>query len=355
MWEGAEYALKGRGATKYSTSWASETAVMDVHKTLARAWPGRSLEGRRAKRGLRVSDVCLTRSVRGGEAKVRTDHDPASAPGVCGEGWSGGPTGRDAPILRLAWCGEAQKARFICLLAGLPHVCFISRYLSLLDSSLVVSLQPCQRHPRHRQWGWGSSIWPSAAGGARDPPNEVHGREKQTTITEEEEGWLPCAVHGDSLPFPAYIFPTPLFRAPLLRLPGILSSMSRDATDTQFLQPYSSTLPNSQSSNSKGDGPFDPANTPPLILAFIAVGFLIFGLVVVAIHKRCRPPPDSQDSSYQRASTPSRRPSTQKPRLWDVRMTSGQRVPDEERINANDWDAFVVSCALLGVGRRSVG
>jgi hypothetical protein len=206
---GLSNALKGRGATKYSTIWASG-AVMDVHKTLARAWPERSLEGRRVKRGLRVSDVCLTRSVRGGEAKVRTDHDPASAPGVCGEG----PTGRDAPILRLAWCGEAQKTRFIFLLAGLLHVCFISRYLSLLDSSLVVSLQPCQRHPRHRQWGWGSSIWSSAAGGARDPPNEAHGSEKQTTITEEEEGWLPCAVHGDSLPFPAYIFPTPLFRAP---------------------------------------------------------------------------------------------------------------------------------------------
>jgi hypothetical protein len=115
--EGAEHALKGRGATKYSTSWASG-AVMDVHKTLARAWPERSLEGRRAKRGLRVSDVCLTRSVRGGGAKVRTDHDPASAPGVCGEV----PTGRDAPILRLAWCGEAQKTRFIFLLAGLLHV-----------------------------------------------------------------------------------------------------------------------------------------------------------------------------------------------------------------------------------------
>ncbi|KAF9647664.1 hypothetical protein BDM02DRAFT_3129627 [Thelephora ganbajun] len=130
--------------------------------------------------------------------------------------------------------------------------------------------------------------------------------------------------------------------------------MSHDETVTRYLQPYSSASPSSsdtQSSNSNrgnGSGPFDPGNTPPLVFAFIAVGFIVFGLVIAVIYKKCRPLPDSLEPHYQRSSVPVRRPSVQKPKLWDVWTAPSQRVPDEQRTNnVNDWDTLVPLSASL--------
>jgi len=133
--------------------------------------------------------------------------------------------------------------------------------------------------------------------------------------------------------------------------------MSHDETHTHYLQPYysPSPSPDTGSSNNGEDGPFDPGNTPPLIFAFIAVGFIIFGAIVAVIYKRCRPLPDSQDP-HRRSPVPGRRSSIQKPRLWDVWISPNQPAPDEERTKANDWDMFVVSrafcpCRLSSIGR----
>lgn len=134
--------------------------------------------------------------------------------------------------------------------------------------------------------------------------------------------------------------------------------MSHDETHTHYLQPYYSPAPSPDtgSSNNKDDGPFDPGNTPPLIFAFIAVGFIIFGLIVAVIYKKCRPLPDSRDPHDQRSSVSGRRSSTQKPRLWDVWIAPNQRVSDEERTKPNDWDTLVVSrtfcpCRLSSISR----
>jgi len=140
----------------------------------------------------------------------------------------------------------------------------------------------------------------------------------------------------------------------LLRTPPAIP-MSHDETHTHYLQPYYSPAPSPDpvSSNSnKDDGPFDPGNTPPLIFAFIAVGFIIFGLIIAVIYKKCRPLPNTRDP--QRSSIPIRRPSIQKPKLWDVWIAPGQRATDEERTNVNDWDTFVVS-RIFVCCRRSVG
>lgn len=133
--------------------------------------------------------------------------------------------------------------------------------------------------------------------------------------------------------------------------------MSHEDTDTRYLQPYPSATPTpgaqsaGSNANSRGDdnGPFDPANTPPLVFAFIAVGFIVFGLVIATIYKRCRPLPNSP---HQRSSIPIRRPSAQKPQLWDVWTTPNHRVSDNERINLNDWDTFVVSRPFSSVHTR---
>ena len=177
---------------------------------------------------------------------------------------------------------------------------------------------------------------------------------------EEEEGDLPCAVHGDcdSLPFPYLYSTTPLFYTlPPPLTPHRLSPMSHDETHTHYLQPYYSPSPSTDPgpSHNEEDGPFDPGNTPPLIFAFIAVGFIVFGLVVAVIYKKCRPRPPPQDPEHQRSSVPSRRPSVQKPRLWDVWIAPNQRGSDEEQTKLNDWDTFVVSRIYVPVScRRSV-
>jgi len=153
--------------------------------------------------------------------------------------------------------------------------------------------------------------------------------------------------------------PSPLRHTPSTSIsstPCQLSSMSHDETHTHYMQPYYSPAPSSDtgSSSTKEDGPFDPGNTPPLIFAFIAIGFIIFGLIVAFIYKRCRPLPDSQDPDERRSSLPLRRPSIQKPRLWDVWIVPNERVSDEERTKPNDWDTFVVSRTFCPC-RRSVG
>lgn len=129
--------------------------------------------------------------------------------------------------------------------------------------------------------------------------------------------------------------------------------MSHDDTDTNHPQPYSSTSPSpdagSTNSNRGNDnGPFDPGNTPPLVFAFIAIGFIVFGLVIAVVYKKCRPLSNSRQPNYQRSSVPIRRPSVQKPKLWDVWISPDQRVPDDGPTNVNDWDTFVVSTAFFG-------
>ena len=182
-------------------------------------------------------------------------------------------------------------------------------------------------------------------------------------ITEEEAGDLPCAVHGVLLIlflFLTYIPPLPSSVLPLLLCLLVshpLSPMSHDETHTHYLQPYYSSAPSSdpQSSNKPEDGPFDPGNTPPLIFAFIAVGFIIFGLIVAVVYKKCRPTPNSRDPHHhQRSSIPIRRPSIQKPRLWDVWIAPGKRSSDEEQANVNDWDTLAVSRIFVYVVDRSV-
>lgn len=130
--------------------------------------------------------------------------------------------------------------------------------------------------------------------------------------------------------------------------------MSHDDSVPRHLQPYTLTYSasasqasNSTIGNENGNGPFDPGNTPPLIFAFIALGFTLFGLVIAIIYKRCRPLPDLPPPHYQR-TVPVRRPSVQKPTLWDVWIPPNQRVPDEEQTEIdNDWDAFVPLSASL--------
>lgn len=178
--------------------------------------------------------------------------------------------------------------------------------------------------------------------------------ERRTITEEEEEGRLPCAVHGVLATLPLLIFhPLPSRPpSPSLRLLDILSPlMSHEDKDTRYLQPYPSPSPTSGaqsagSNNTRGDdnGPFDPANTPPLVFAFIAIGFVVFGLVIAVIYKKCRPLPNSP---HQHSSIPIRRPSAQKPKLWDVRTIPHHRVSDEERINLNDWDTFQVCRPFL--------
>jgi len=157
-----------------------------------------------------------------------------------------------------------------------------------------------------------------------------------------------------SLPLPSLYSATPLLHTLLLpRLPDTLSPMSHDETYTRYLQPYPSASPSPDTSSPddvKDNGPFDPGNTPPLVFAFIAIGFIVFGLVIVIIYKKCRPPPNSAEQPrYLRSPVPLRRPSAQKPQLWDVWIAPNQHVPDEDRTNVNDWDTFVVSRVFLCV------
>ena len=154
---------------------------------------------------------------------------------------------------------------------------------------------------------------------------------------------------GDSS-LPLLIFhrsPLPRSLPPSLHPPDILfPPMSHDDTDTHYLQPYSPTSSPTirPTNNNRGnnDGPFDPGNTPPLVFAFIAVGFIIFGLIIAVIYKKCHPLPMSH---HQRSSVPIRRPSVRKPKLWDIRISPNRGVPDDERTNvdSNDWDSFMVS------------
>ena len=96
-----------------------------------------------------------------------------------------------------------------------------------------------------------------------------------------------------------------------------------------------------------GNGPFDPGNTPPLVFAFIALGFTLFGLVIAVIYKKSRPLQSPPEPPYQR-SVPVRRCSVQKPNLWDVWILPIQPAVDEEQTkNVNDWDAFLVSSLFL--------
>lgn len=95
-----------------------------------------------------------------------------------------------------------------------------------------------------------------------------------------------------------------------------------------------------------GSGPFDPGNTPPLVFAFVALGFTLFGLVIAVIYKRCRPSQSSQEPPYPR-SVPVTQCSGQKPKLWDVWIPTTQNALGEEQTkNITDWDTFLVSCAF---------
>ena len=179
---------------------------------------------------------------------------------------------------------------------------------------------------------------------------------------KKKKGRLPCAVHGDYL---LVLFFSLTYIPPLLSslssstssTPRRPSAMSHDETHTHYLPPYYSPAPSSDtgSSDHKEDGPFDPGNTPPLIFAFIAVGFIIFGAIVAVIYKKYRPLPNSRDP-HQRSSVPSRRSSIQKPRLWDVWIAPNQPPAfDEERTKPNDWDTFVVSRTLCTRRLSSIG
>lgn len=126
--------------------------------------------------------------------------------------------------------------------------------------------------------------------------------------------------------------------------------MSHDDTHTHYLPPQPSTTPAPDPNLGSDDGPFDPGNTPPLVFVFIAVGFLTFGLIVMAIYKRCRPTPDD-DPLHHRPSVPVRRPSAQKPKLWDVWI-----APDgqQKRPSVNDWESLVVSHPFFSLSDRSL-
>ncbi|KAF9788302.1 hypothetical protein BJ322DRAFT_1106310 [Thelephora terrestris] len=110
------------------------------------------------------------------------------------------------------------------------------------------------------------------------------------------------------------------------------------AADTQ---PTTSTL-----GTADGNGPFVPGNTPPLVFAFIALGFTVFGLVIAIIYKRCRPLPNSLNPHYQRSAPVGRL--SHKPKFWDVWTPLNQHVPDEETSrDVSDWDTFVPLSASL--------
>ena len=130
--------------------------------------------------------------------------------------------------------------------------------------------------------------------------------------------------------------------------------MSHDDSQPRRLEPYTSSFsaPDARTSNSTigdggGNGPFDPGNTPPLVFAFITLGFTLFGIVIAVIYKRCRSFPNPQEPLRQR-SVPVRRCSVQKPKLWHVWTPVHQPAPDQERTNdISDWDAFLVSSVLF--------
>jgi len=243
-----------------------------------------------------------------------------------------------------------KSARFIFLLARLPPLA-AQRSLSLLLA--LAAAAAAQR------FGRVSDQSPCIEGSTKQ--GGWKRVEDRFSITEEEEGRLPCAVHSDlailslslSLPFPYLYSTTPPFLAPspspLCSTQAILSPlMSHDETDTRYLQPYSSSFPSpgGQSTNNtrgNGDGPFDPGNTPPLVFAFIAIGFIAFGLIIAIVYKKCRPLPNSPEPHNQRSSVPIRRPSARKPKLWDVWISPNKRLPGEERSNVNDWDNLLVS------------
>ena len=182
-----------------------------------------------------------------------------------------------------------------------------------------------------------------------------HGRRRSPSL----RGSWPL---GDSLPFSSLIFShPPLPTPPLPRLPPRHPTpLSHDETHTRYLDPdypapsSSSSDTQSPGSSSRGDGPFDPGNTPPLVFAFIAVGFIIFGVIVAIIYRKCRPLPNSPQSHYQRSPAPSTRPSLQKPTLWDIWIAPSQPVAAEERANMNDWETFVVSRALSAHALSSI-
>ena len=187
----------------------------------------------------------------------------------------------------------------------------------------------------------------------RNPQNKArYGAEKSVyPITEEEaQVLLPCAAHGASLPFPCLYFTAFLSLIPPLLLLLLLDNlflMSNDDSQPRRFEPYTyiSSAPNTQASNGAigdgdGNGLFDPGNTPPLIFAFIALGFTLFGLIITVIYKRCRPLQNSPEPHHRHST----RCSVQKPKLWDVWMPADQYALAEERTkNVNDWDTFMVS------------
>ena len=126
--------------------------------------------------------------------------------------------------------------------------------------------------------------------------------------------------------------------------------MSHEDSQSSHLEPYTYSFSASDAQTSTNpigneNGPFDPGNTPPLIFAFVALGFTVFGLVIAIIYKRCRPLSTSLEPRYQR-SIPLRRPWVEKPKLWDVWVPLDHRVSDEsETGTVNDWYTFAVSPA----------
>lgn len=184
----------------------------------------------------------------------------------------------------------------------------------------------------------------------------MYGREKKSVSPSRKKTSCSPSLSGlwrlgDSFPsFPFLIFhrsPSPCFSLLLCVLDVLSSPMSHDDPQSEHMGPYpvTFTAPDTQATSStigNENGPFDPANTPPLIFAFIALGFTVFGLVIAIIYKRCRPLPSSLDPHYQR-SVPVGRPAVQTPKLWDIWIPPNQHVPDEEQCkNADDWDTFVV-------------
>jgi hypothetical protein len=184
-----------------------------------------------------------------------------------------------------------------------------------------------------------------------------HGR-RSTSSPSLRGLWSPPSSYispSHSPPFPpSSVSPTPP------------SAMSNDDSRPRHLEPTTMTFSaphtlasNSTVGNDDGNGPFDPGNTPPLIFAFIALGFTLFGLVIAYIYKRCRQPRNSPDPRHQR-SVPTRPCSAQKPKLWDVWIPAEQHASDEDRTrNSNDWDNFKVSSVFcppsVRCRRRSVG
>jgi hypothetical protein len=155
-----------------------------------------------------------------------------------------------------------------------------------------------------------------------------HGRRRR------EEGRLPCAVHGDlailflsltyipPLPSSYHFLPSPFSSTPYPPCPT-----TRQTHVTCNPIPRTFIVRHRVDPTIRGKAMVrSTPETPPTRLCFYRRRFHRFGLIIAVIYKKCRPLPTSRDPHDQLPLSPSRRPSAQKPKLWDVWIAPNQRV-----------------------------